>query len=151
MGDMCKYDPFFSHASKDIDQLKKEILNDHREIFSRLITDIRQIRDGSFKVITDNDKKFEVIVNTRGFKPEELNVKVKDNIVTIEAKRQVNKEGSKSQTFMSRKFRRSYTLPSNCQMENVTSKLTTVDNILLVTAPKTKSDGSRKIPIEITK
>merc|ERR1712018_630382 len=91
-----------------------------------------QLKDQVLKV-TDNDKKFEISVDTHGFKPEELNVKVKDQVVTIEAKHEEKKEEQGS--FVSRQFSRSYTLPSGCKMEDVVSNLS-ADGLLLVSAPK---------------
>jgi len=109
------------------------------------------LKDEVLKV-TDNDEKFEVSVDTHGYEPNELKVKVLDNVVTVEAKHEENKEEGNNKSFVSRQFSRSYTLPRGCKMEDVTSNLS-ADGVLMITATKTESiqDGSRKVPIEMKK
>ncbi len=104
--------------------------------------------------VSDDDTKFQVSVNTHGYKPEELQVKVKDNVVTIEAKHEEKSEDKSKKSFVSRQFSRSYTLPQGCKMETVKSNLS-ADGILMVTAPKAaksiKFEESRKVPIQMKK
>ena len=56
--------------------------------------------------ITDNDKKFEISVDTHGYKPEELQVKVLDDVVTVEAKHEEKKSEENNKSFVSRQFSR---------------------------------------------
>ena len=44
----------------------------------------------------EDDSKFEVSVDTHGYKPEDLQVRIKDNMVTIEAKNEEKKEETNS-------------------------------------------------------
>lgn len=111
-----------------------------------------QLKDEVLRVKED-ENKFEVSVDTHGYKPEELEVKIKDNIVTIEAKHQEKKDEENNKSFVSRHFSRSFTLPQGCKMERVTSNLS-ADGLLLVTAPKIETisnQPSRKVPIEMKK
>jgi len=100
--------------------------------------------------ITDNDKKFEISVDTHGYKPEEMQVKVLDDVVTVEAKHEEKKSEENNKSFVSRQFSRSYTLPRGCKSEDVTSNLS-ADGVLMITAAKKKSiqEASRKVPIEM--
>jgi len=109
------------------------------------------LKDEVLKV-TDNDEKFEVSVDTHGYEPNELKVKVLDNVVTVEAKHEENKEEGNNKSFVSRQFSRSYTLPRGCKMEDVTSNLS-ADGVLMITAAKTETilNSSRKFPIEMKK
>merc|ERR1712018_165414 len=103
---------------------------------------------------TDDDTKFEVTVDTHDFKPEEVEVKVKDNVVTIAAKHEENEDqvqpNSTKKSHMSKKLTHSYKLPSSCKTENVTSKLTS-PGLVMVSAPKTAKAVSFKVPIEVKK
>ena len=56
--------------------------------------------------ITDNDKKFEISVDTHGYKPEEMQVKVLDDVVTVEAKHEEKKSEENNKSFVSRQFSR---------------------------------------------
>ena len=62
--------------------------------------------------ITDNDKKFEISVDTHGYKPEELQVKVLDDVVTVEAKHEEKKSEENNKSFVSRQFSRYISFPS---------------------------------------
>ena len=70
--------------------------------FSKILP---QLKDEVLK-ITDNDIKFEVSVDTHGYNPDELQVKVLDNVVTVEAKHEEKKEESNNKSFVSRQFSR---------------------------------------------
>lgn len=102
--------------------------------------------------VKEDDGKFEVSIDTHGYNPEDLHVKIKDNIVTIEAKHEEKKEDKNNKSFASKHFSRSFTLPQGCKMETVTSNLSK-DGLLIVSAPKIEaiSHGSRKVPIEMKK
>lgn len=113
---------------------------------------IPTLKDEVLKV-SDNSEKFQVTVDTHGYKPDELQVKVKDHVITVEAKHEEKKEESNNKSFASRQFSRSYTLPKDCKMEDVKSNLS-ADGVLMITAPKVMQaikDASRKVPIEMKK
>jgi len=105
-----------------------------------------------FFIVTDNDDKFEVSLDTHGFKPEDLQIRVKDNVINIEAQHEEKKSDTKSQSFVSKRLARSYTLPQGCKMEDVKSNLS-ADGILMVSAPKKNTKKSvkfaRSVPIEM--
>ena len=107
-----------------------------------------------WNLVTDTDDKFEVSLDTHGFQPEDLQIKVKDNIVNIEAKHEEKKSDSTSKSYSSKHLSKSYTLPQGCKMEDVKSNLS-ADGILMVSAPKKNPPKSvrfaRSVPIEMKK
>ena len=100
-------------------------------------------------LVTDNDSKFEVSLDTHGFKPEDLQIKVTDNVIHIEAKTEEKKSDDRSKSYASRHLSRSYTLPKGCKAEDVTSNLSS-DGVLMVSAPKMQKalKDSRSVPIQ---
>ena len=102
--------------------------------------------------VTDNESKFEVSLDTHGFKPEDLQIKIKDNVINIEAKHEEKKSDDNSKSYVSRHLSRSYTLPKGCKAEEVTSNLSS-DGVLMVSAPKNQNalKNSRTVPIEMKK
>jgi HSP20 family molecular chaperone IbpA len=98
--------------------------------------------------LTNDDTKFEVSLDTHGFKPEEIKVKVENGQLMVEGKHEVKEENK----YVSREFRRSYALPQECQVDAMKSNLSS-DGVLVVTAPKKAiaADTGRAIPIEVAK
>lgn len=66
------------------------------------------------------------------FKPEEIDVKIVDDYIVVEGKHEEREDRHGS---ISRQFTRRYKLPSNVNMEDIVSNLSS-DGILSVTAPK---------------
>merc|ERR1711963_941829 len=124
--DLFFEDPFFSNVWEDFETLKKEIWSEHRSLLSDpdfwprswlssfpsrrwffpdnfLDEDFKllpQLKDEILKV-TDNDNKFEVSLDTHGFKPEDLQIKIKDNVINIEAKHEEKKSDDNSKSYVS--------------------------------------------------
>ncbi len=96
----------------------------------------------------DDSTKFEVSLDTHGFRPDEIKVSVdKDHRLAIEAKHEEKAEGR----YVNRQFSRSFTLPKECSAGEVSSNLS-ADGVLMITAPK-KALGAdnRSVPIEMKK
>ncbi|KAJ8924303.1 hypothetical protein NQ315_007096 [Exocentrus adspersus] len=104
------------------------------------------VQDPGATVSSDKDK-FQANFDVQQFKPEEISVKVTgDNTVTIEGK---HEEKEDEHGYISRHFVRRYTLPENCDIKQVQSKLSS-DGVLTITAPKIpegKAIEDREIPI----
>jgi len=104
--------------------------------------------------VKDDDNKFEVSIDTHGFNPEDLQVKIQDNVVSIQGKHEEKTDESNSKSYVSRHLAKSFTLPQGCKMETVSSNLSK-DGLLIVSAPKIEASrqgtSSRKIPIETEK
>lgn len=100
--------------------------------------------------VKDDDKSFELSLDTHEYRPDELKVNVSGNTLTVEAKHEEKSDNK----FVSRQFSRKYTLPEGCEAHNVNSNLSS-DGILMITAPKKAAikveDGARAVPIEMKK
>ena len=111
--------------------------------------DLFQHKDEQVIRLKDDESKFELSLDTHGFRPDELKVDVKGNVLAVEAKHEEKGENK----FVARQFSRKYTLPEGCEPHKVVSNLSS-DGILLITAPKKqaiKHDGNRSVPIEMKK
>lgn len=100
--------------------------------------------------VQDSKDRFQVNLDCSHFKPEEINVKVVDNSLVVDAK---HEERSDEHGYISRQFTRRYVLPDNIEMEKMQSKLG-VDGVLSICAPKKVEHqieaNERRIPITLT-
>merc|ERR1712008_518204 len=69
-----------------------------------------QLKDQVLRV-KDDENKFEVSIDTHGFKPEDLQVRISNNIVSISAKHEEKTNESNSKSYSSRQLSKSFTLP----------------------------------------
>ncbi|XP_017784506.1 PREDICTED: protein lethal(2)essential for life-like [Nicrophorus vespilloides] len=92
---------------------------------------------------------FQVNLDVKQFKPEEITVKVTgNNEITIEGK---HEEQQDEHGFISRHFVRKYIVPQGCNIEGVVSQLSS-DGVLSISAPRqeTTSIEHKVIPITQT-
>lgn len=92
---------------------------------------------------------FQVNLDVQQFKPNEVTVKVQDNLVIIEGK---HEERQDDHGFISRQFTRKYVLPKEIDANQLASSLS-LKGILTVKAPlikQTESNGERVIEIQQT-
>lgn len=84
--------------------------------------------------VTVDKNKFQVNFDVQHFKPEEICVKLSEDkrTITIEAEHE-EKQDEHGQIY--RHFLRKYTLPKDCDINNVESKLSS-DGVLAITAPR---------------
>ncbi|KAK2587084.1 hypothetical protein KPH14_002855 [Odynerus spinipes] len=104
--------------------------------------------DGTSTVKADKDK-FEVVLDVQQFKPEEINVKAIDKSVVVEGK---HEERQDEHGWVSRHFMRRYLIPEQCDIDQVSSSLSS-DGVLTITAPRkkeTKKRTERSIKIDYT-
>ncbi|KAF7989274.1 hypothetical protein HCN44_007948 [Aphidius gifuensis] len=109
---------------------------------------LRNAESATSTVKPDKDK-FQVILDVQQFKPEEINVKVVDKFVTVEAK---HEEKQDEHGWISRQFQRKYLIPEQCDLAQVSSSLSS-DGVLTITAPKKAElavENERSIKIEHT-
>lgn len=105
--------------------------------------------EGGVSTVLANRDKFRVDLDVQQFAPEEINVKVVDRIVTVEAS---HEEREDEHGWISRQFTRKYIIPEQCDIDQVSSKLSS-DGILSIIVPrkqKLTSDSGRVINIEQT-
>lgn len=98
-----------------------------------LRTAVRKGRGAS--TVQADKNKFQVILDVSQFASEEVNVKVVEQNVVVEAK---HDEKEDEHGWVSRQFVRKYIVPSQCDIEKVESHLST-DGILSITAPRKES------------
>ncbi|XP_063370045.1 protein lethal(2)essential for life-like [Cydia amplana] len=103
-------------------------------------------RDVGSTIKTDKDK-FQVNMDVQHFAPDEISVKTADGCVVIEGKHEEKKD---EHGYISRQFKRRYTLPEDCNPDTVESRLSS-DGVLTVVAPRaSESKGERAVPITHT-
>ncbi|TRY61545.1 hypothetical protein TCAL_13715 [Tigriopus californicus] len=110
--------------------------------------DLFQHTDRQMVRMTNDDKKFELSLDTHEFQPNEIKVNVTGNALSVEAKH----EEKADDCFLSRQFSRKYTLPEGCEAHKVQSNLS-ADGVLVITAPKKMTrmtqEGPRAIPVTV--
>jgi len=97
--------------------------------------------------VSTTDNKFEVKLDVTNFSPEEINVKVVENSIVVEAK---HEEKEDKFGFISRQFVRRFILPEGVIVEKMTCKMATDSAVLVISAPrlvKKPETNERSIPI----
>jgi HSP20 family molecular chaperone IbpA len=97
----------------------------------------------------DDNSKFELSLDTHGYRPDEIKVNVAGGCLSVDAKHEEKEEGK----FVSRQFSRKYTLPEGCEAGKVNSNLSS-DGVLVISAPKrqaVKQEGNSSITVEVKK
>ncbi|XP_055925220.1 alpha-crystallin B chain-like [Argiope bruennichi] len=93
--------------------------------------------------------KFQVMLNVKHFRPDEIEVKTVDNCVVIHGK---HEEQADEHGFVSREFTRRYELPEDVEPHTVTSSLSQ-DGVLTIQAPRKVQEpppkNERIVPITI--
>lgn len=110
---------------------------------------MRQVEGGGTSTVKADKDKFQVILDVQQFKPEEINVKVSDRFVVVEGKHEEKQDEHGS---ISRHFVRKYMIPEQCNIDQVTSSLSS-DGVLSITAPRKdvpKLKNEKAIPVQQT-
>ncbi|KZC10002.1 PREDICTED: protein lethal(2)essential for life-like [Dufourea novaeangliae] len=103
---------------------------------------------GSSTVEADKDK-FQVVLDVQQFEPNEIDVKVVDRFVVVTAKHEEKRD---EHGWVSRQFMRKYLIPEQCDIDQVSSKLS-LDGLLTINAPRKaqpKAENERVIKITFT-
>jgi len=100
--------------------------------------------------IVEEEKRFVMKAEMPGLKPEEVDVKVHGNVLTLKgehkASKEENQEGYRRIERRYGKFERSFTLPENVEGTNVEASL---DNgVLTVTIPKSRETAARRVQVK---
>jgi crystallin alpha B len=110
---------------------------------------LRNSNEGGTSTVKADKDKFQVILDVQQFKPDEIEVKVVDKCVTVEAK---HEEKQDEHGWISRQFVRKYMIPVQCDVDQVSSNLS-LDGVLTIIAPrkeKLKTNNERSIKVEHT-
>merc|ERR1712038_1565823 len=99
----------------------------------------------------DDDRKFELSLDTHGFRPDEIKVNVAGGVLGVEA---MHEEKGDNKHIL-RQFSRKYTLPKGCEVAKVNSNLSS-DGVLVIIAPKKQAikaavAANTSIPVEVKK
>lgn len=102
------------------------------------------------KTVEDNKKQLTLAVNCESFKPEQINVSIKDKFVVIEG----NYEEKDEHSYVKRQFSRKFLLPENAIQEKMECSLSQ-NGVLKVTIPKQQAKEVKNeavnIPIQFSK
>ena len=82
-----------------------------------------------------DDDKFQISLDCKKYKPEELDVKVEGSTIIITAKQEIKEVGG----IRTRVFEQKFTLPSGVKAEKVASSMDR-DGMLTITAPRSVTD-----------
>jgi len=106
--------------------------------------DMFKIKDEQQISIKNDDKNFQISLDTSSYRPDEIKIDVTNNVITVEAKHEEKSEDGHKH--VSRFFARKYTLPEGCKADTVLSNLS-ADGVLMITAPKMAIENKRNVPI----
>ncbi|XP_076236785.1 protein lethal(2)essential for life [Calliopsis andreniformis] len=119
------------------------------DTYFRPMTEMLRHEDSGTSTITADKDMFKVILDVQQFKPEEINVKLVDRFVVVEAKHEEKRD---EHGLISRQFVRRYLLPEQVDEEKLSSNISS-DGILTIMAPLKQTEGKpneRMIKIEFT-
>jgi len=85
---------------------------------------------------TGDGQKFEVKLDVPDYKPEELQIKISNNMVTIEGKQETS--------FSSKQFYKKFSIPQGVKPETITSSLSP-KGVLTLSAPIERTDSSSEV------
>ncbi len=101
--------------------------------------------------ISETDDTFEVRAELPGLTQDDVNVSVRDNVLTLRGeKRQEQTDDGKNYRRVERhygSFQRAFTLPPNVDADAITA--TYRDGVLTLTVPKAEEVKPKEIPIEV--
>ncbi|KAG7206743.1 hypothetical protein KM043_000668 [Ampulex compressa] len=119
------------------------------DLYYRPLSHLLRSEERGASTITADKDTFKVILDVQQFKPEEIDVKVADRYIIVEAKHEEKRD---EHGFISRQFVRKYLLPEQVDIEKVTSNISS-DGVLTIAAPlkeELEKRNERKIKIELT-
>ena len=145
---VTKYSPSkeleeFSKRFKHFDSFLDNFIENRGSLIKTDFTPSVNTREG--------EHAYHVEVDLPGIKKEDIDVDVKDNIVTISGERKTKKEVSEEDYYKVEsaygKFERSFSLPENVDIENIHAE--SEDGVLEVVIPKLQEAEKQSKKIEI--
>ena len=101
--------------------------------------------------VSENEKSLNIRCDVPGLRPQDIDVQVSDNVLSIRGQREEtseSKDNGKRRERFAGSFSRTITLPSYVQTDSITAKC---DNgVLNVTIPIKAGAGSKKVRVEST-
>ncbi|CAB3234869.1 unnamed protein product [Arctia plantaginis] len=127
-----------------------DVFQDIQSCYYRPWQRYNQTTSKVFSSTVENEKgNYKITLDVQYFRPNEINVKVANHEIIVEGK---HEERQDIYGFVTRQFKRRYSLPTHCLPENVTSTLSS-DGVLTIIAEKKLSisqDVPKIIPIELS-
>jgi HSP20 family molecular chaperone IbpA len=136
----------FGHALNELQSVMDNVNEAIGHYQSNLLNDIET---GGMKTTRSEDGTLQVALDVSQFKPEEVNVKLCDDNLVIEAKT----ESSENDSYHKAEFKRWLKLPQDVKHEAIKSTMT-ADKKLVIEVPCHKpiqAERSRNIPIDVQK
>ncbi|XP_012260781.2 protein lethal(2)essential for life-like [Athalia rosae] len=118
-------------------------------VYYRPWGDLLRHNERGSSVVKADKNQFKVSLDVQQFKPDEINVKVADKCVVIQGKHEEKRD---EHGWISRQFERRYLIPDQCNIDEVSSTLSS-DGVLTITAPRKeqpKIEGEKPIKIQHT-
>lgn len=158
-----RFGPTFVEAEKMFDRMAdmtRQVAQRAFEFFTQRGGEFGRELDDWFKAETEllrqvpvemneNGKNVIIRASVAGFKPEEIEISIKDNVLMLSGKTEREEKREDEKTFYSEwksdRFCRSLTLPQDVDADKAKAKLT--DGVLEVVAPKIPHREGTKIPI----
>ncbi|XP_025099032.1 alpha-crystallin B chain-like isoform X3 [Pomacea canaliculata] len=104
-----------------------------------------RLNDPSESQGEDNSNDFILTVNTQHFRPDEVNIKIKDKWIVIHAK---HEERQDEHGFIAREFTRRIALPDDVDQFTITSSMSP-DGVLIMKAPRKPPPRPTEVVIPI--
>lgn len=136
----------FDHALSEL----QNVMDNVHEAIGNVQSLTRDVGVGGMKTTRTEDGHLQVAIDCSQYKPEEINVKICDDNLVVEAKT----ESSQQDSYHKSEFKRWVKLPADVKQEAIKSTLTH-DKKLLIEVPLNKpiaaDTRSRSIPIDVQK
>lgn len=148
--------PFFDEPYDwmDVAPMRRQYQQSPLAQLNRLSRQLHHLQDHMMDAGSEVSMKgdcFNVNLDVDGFKPKDLNVSVKEDMLTVTGNHEEKSEdGSR---YVSRQFTRSYRLPERAQLDRMKSTLAADGRTLRIETPVAKPEPvqqqAKAIPIEI--
>jgi HSP20 family protein len=101
--------------------------------------------------VEEQEDRFEITADVPGMKKEEIDIEVRDNVLTIKGERKLEKEEENTNYHICERsygtFQRAFTLPENVTTADIEAEY--ADGILRLTVPKAEPEKPKEIRIEV--
>jgi len=134
------WDPF-SEVQRSVDRIWRDF-DRFTPLFPRILGNSRSV---PVETNVDGQRVYKIEIDLPDFKPEDINVSIKDGVVSITAKREFESDGCKQ----SREYQYQYSLPAEANIEKIRS-LIDGNGLLTIEAPlpAVKEPELKEIPIK---
>jgi HSP20 family protein len=104
--------------------------------------------------VTETDNEIKVVANVPGIDPEQLNIEVGDDYLSLSGKiEKETKDESKGKAYRYERefgeFRREFSLPARVNKDGIVAK--TRNGVLTITLPKSEEEKRQRVKVEIEK